>query len=477
MLDRLRAYPMVVLLVPVVLFLLICDYWSWPVNLLWNTECATIDSLRTYAFVIQSTPRETERCWRYEARVMAKSERDKGGILNGKVFLYIPQTTSLMMQGDTLIARTRIHRGDSIGNFDYGMYLRRQGVIGWTYVKTAGAEWRKANKHHTPLRTRLYERLQAAGLSDDELATMGALTLGYKEDMDFALKRRFQASGAAHVLAVSGLHTGVIYALVLWLFTLGGRVKPRYENRIGRSVFGYTIIIVMWGYAWLTGMTPSVVRAVLMVTIFEFGRMLYRQSFSINTIAAAAVLILLARPLELWNVGFQLSFAATTAIVIMARDLEKFTHLQKLKHSTLGRIADWFIGIVIVSIAAQLGTLPITMYSFSQISNYFLLTNLLIMPIVMLLVPCGLATMALGGTLLGKGIGYVTYGLAWLMNHAVGWIESLPGSVTHVHCSLSMTVLLYAAMVMAWFTLHKSLWWLVGVIPTIVTFCVLFANA
>ena len=142
----------------------------------------------------------------------------------------------------------------------------------------------------------LYGRLAAAGLEGDELATVGALTLGYKEELDKDLRRHFQASGAAHVLAVSGLHTGIIYGLLIALLTLGGHFKPMHENRLGRCAISLIIIGAMWGYAWLTGMTPSVVRAVLMVTIFEVGHMAYKRSFSINTIAAAAVLILLVKP-------------------------------------------------------------------------------------------------------------------------------------------------------------------------------------
>jgi competence protein ComEC len=471
--ERLRAYPMVVLLVPVVLFLLICNYWSWPVNLLRDTECATLDSLCSYAFVVQTEPRDTKKCWRYEAEiVMANRETATGRAL---IYVLRDSTKAAPQTGDTLVAQTRLHRGDSIDNFDYGLYLRRQGIIGTAFVSRY-AILRNQNPAPQPsLQKRLYRRLAAAGLSKDELATTAALTLGYKEDLDPTLRQHFQASGAAHVLAVSGLHTGIIYGLLLWLLTLGGRRKPLYEDRIRRTLLSVVLIGTLWGYAWLTGMTPSVVRCVVMLTIVEIGRILYREAFSVNTIAAAAVLILLARPLDLWNVGFLLSFAATTAIVILARDVERFVHLQKAFENKGLRIVDWTIGTIIISLAAQLGTLPIGMCVFGQVSNYFLLTNLIVLPLATLLVPCGLATIALGGTLVGKSIGYITYGLAWLMNHSVGWIESLPGSVTHVECSLTMVVLLYSALITGWLTIHKSLWWLIGVVGSVTTFCILFA--
>ena len=213
------------------------------------------------------------------------------------------------------------------------------------------------------LQERLYGRLEEAGLEGDELATVGALTLGYKEELSKELRQHFQVSGAAHVLAVSGLHTGILYGVIVWLLTLGGRLRPMHENRIGRWALSLVVIAAMWGYAWLTGMTPSVVRAVVMVTIFEVGRMSYQRAFSLNTIAAAAFFILVARPTDLWSVSFQLSFAATAAIVLIAnktiyRDIE----LSRYRNTILGQIGSFFGGIIVVSLAAQIGTLPITIH-------------------------------------------------------------------------------------------------------------------
>ena len=301
-----------------------------------------------------------------------------------------------------------------------------------------------SQKAPNAMQERLYGRLAAAGLTGDELATVGALTLGYKQGLDKELRRHFQASGAAHVLAVSGLHTGIIYGVLLWLLTLGGRVKPQYENRAGRWTVSLIILAAMWCYAWLTGMTPSVVRAVVMVSIFEIGRMAYRPAFSINTIAGAAVLILIARPTDLWSVSFQLSFTATAAIVLFARACEKRLHRLDRRNNVYGKAAAWIAGTVIISLAAQLGTIPLTMYYFGQISNYFLLTNLIVLPLATFLVPCGLISIALGGSCLGLLVGKVTWALAWTMNHAVQWIEHLPGSTTHVSLSLPMVLLYYA---------------------------------
>jgi len=421
---------MLVLLLPLVVAIFVCERAGW----LYPPETVAYDSLYVHTFILTSDAKPTAKCERFEAQTYG-----------GKVYLYVRRDSArtLPQQGDTLIAATRIRRADSIGDFDYRRYLLRQGIVGTAYVRDYSLQL-SAFSHQPSLQKRLYSRLAAAGLSGDELATTGALTLGYKEDLDKELKRRFQASGAAHVLAVSGLHTGIIYALLLGLLTLGGRRKPLYENRLGRCTLSLIIIAVMWFYAWLTGMTPSVVRAVLMVTIFEVGRMYYRQAISLNTIAAAAVLILLVRPLDLWSVSFQLSFTATAAIVLMANEMGKIVHYDHLKRLQGGKILNWVVGVLIVSIAAQLGTLPLTMHYFGQISNYFLLTNLIVLPLASILVPCGLITIALGGTSLGLIAGKITYGLAWLMNHSVAWLEALPGSTTQVSIGTTMVAIYYA---------------------------------
>ena len=434
---------MIVLLLPLVAAILLFDHFRpfVPQTEETGTE-AQREEVKTYGFVIESAPKPTAKCERFETKVIGMKELGMSelgiselgiselgiselGIRGLEVYLYLlrDSTRALPSWGDTVVAKTQIEWSRRTGR----AFAARYNLL-------------PAKEHTEPLQVRLYRRLAAAGLSGDELATTGALTLGYKDDIDPEIRRHFQASGAAHVLAVSGLHTGILYGLVLWLLTLGGRFKPLYENRLGRCIISGVVIAVMWGYAWLTGMTPSVVRAVTMVTIFEVGRMLYRPAFSLNTIAAAAVLILAARPTDLWSVSFQLSFAATAAIVVMAKNL---TPTLPSKEGIFKQIGLYFLGIIIVSLAAQIGTLPITMFYFGQISCYFLLTNLIVLPLATVLVPCGLATIVLGCSWLGTMMGKMTYGLAWAMNHSTGWIEHLPGSTVSVHIGLGMVVAYY----------------------------------
>ena len=414
MTNRLKSYPMIVLLLPVVAAILLIDYFV-PKEVKPEGE-------QTFGFIISGAPKPTAKCERFETQLLSGE----------KVFLYLlrDSTKTLPTFGDTVVTKTTIEWYRNSGRAFASRYL----IL-------------PAKKHKIPLRIRLYNRLSEAGLEGNELATIGALTLGYKEDLDPEVKRHFQASGAAHVLAVSGLHTGIIYALLLGLLTLFGHVRPMHENWIGRCSISLVIIAIMWGYAWLTGMTPSVVRAVVMVSLVEIGRMAYRNSLSINTIAAAAVLILLVRPSDLWSVSFQLSFAATFAIVFLAQKAERLLHRKEGKRTWYQRLLAWIIGTVIISLAAQLGTLPITMYYFGQISTYFLLTNLIVLPLATLLVPCGLISIALGGSWCGVLFSKITFALSWAMNHSVGWIEHLPGSTVQVHIGLGMVAIYYGLLI------------------------------
>ena len=186
------------------------------------------------------------------------------------------------------------------------------------------------------------------------------------------------------------------------------------------------------------------------------GRMFYRQSLSINTVSAAAVLILLFHPSDLWSVSFQLSFAATFVIIVLARYMER--HIRReWKDTDQHPVLRWIIGTVIVSLAAQLGTLGISMYYFHQVSCYFLLTNLIVLPIAAILVPCGLGCVALGGSPIGIVLVYPTAFLAKAMNRSVAWIESLPGSTVEAKVSLPMVGVYYVLLAcFLYFLIHKG---------------------
>ena len=478
---------MVVLLVPLVAVILSCYFLHFPIDLLRPTEVDYIDSLSVYKVVLTDYPSPRQKSVHYTAEVLIRID-SCAHTERGTIYLYL-QNDSTMANfgaavwptiGDTLLVRTRVRRGGLLGDFDYGRYLRLQGVVGQAYCRSG--QWRLvAHEAKTPWfapkrwQHRLYEQYRAWGIQGAELGTLSAITLGYKEDLDPDVLRSFQKSGAAHVLAVSGLHTGIIYAVLCWLLSAGGWLKPRYRQRVWRCVFSVLIIVALWGYALLTGMTPSVVRSVVMLTLFEVGSVLLRETISMNLLAATAFWVLVVRPTDLFSVSFQLSFAAVASILLFYPSFSRLFPVAWIRNKWIRRVANYVAGILAVSLAAQLGTMPLTMYYFGQCSNYFLLTNLLVIPLAWLVVVGAVVLLITGHIpMVGVGVARVVSGLTWLLNHSVGWVESLPGSVSVLRISMPMVWLLYGAILTGYGAVRHSLWWLFATAGCLIGFCYLY---
>lgn len=457
----LRTHPMIVLLIPLAVSIGLFDYFlpsSMPSSLMY-------DSIAVYEVVLTDYPVARKNSWRCEA---------------GNVYIYLQADSANLPQlGDTLWVRTYWQRPGMLGDFDYGKYLQRQGIYAIGFVHTG--DWKIVGAGHIPwynpryLQHLLVERFRTLGISGDELATLSALSLGYRENLDDDLKRSFSKAGAMHVLAVSGLHTGVLWVVLTALLTFFGLRKPLYEERCKRILLASTITAMMWCYAALTGWSPSVVRSVIMISVVEVGVMLYERGNTLNTIAAAAVLILLWHPSDLFSVGFQLSFAAVTAIVLFNPILEEFLP------PTRNKVLNFFEQLIITSLSAQLGTLPLTLHYFSQTSNYFLITNILVLPLATAVMVGALAVLTIGWiTPIGTCLSFLLKWLVWLMNTSVAWVEHLPGSTAFMHCSWLMTLLLYGAIVCGALSLSmhntkRAISCYVGTAMCLIVFCLLYS--
>lgn len=473
---------MVVVLFPLIIGIITCYYTGIPVDLLRPTDVPYTDTIHTFVVSIEDYPVARKKTIRYTASVLARIDSASVIPCSGQVYLYLQpdSTRDMPTYGDTLLVRTHIRRGGMLGDFDYGKYLRLQGIAGQGMVWRN--KWQKTGSGpFVPRYSAVYiqhtlvERYRQAGIEGDELGVLTAMTLGYREDIDREIRSSFQRSGAAHILAVSGLHTGILYSIILGLLTLGGYAKPLYVQRTRRRIQSIIIIAVLWGYAYLTGLTPSVVRSVVMISIMEAGRMVYRQSLSLNSVAAAAFLILAIRPTDLFSVSFQLSFAAVTAILVIEPGLSKVVPIYQIRPVGLRKVADYIVKLLSVSLAAQIGTLPLTLYYFGQCSNYFMLTNLIVIPLAWLIVVFGII---LSGTcsipIIGNIVAWLSRHLVRLLNDSVGWIESLPGSVTAMRITLPMAGLLYAAILCSILALRRNLWWMVGTAGSLALFCYLY---
>ena len=293
-------------------------------------------------------------------------------------------------------------------------------------------------------RSALVERYRAVGIGEEQLPLLAALTLGYKEDLSRDTRRAFQRSGAAHILAVSGLHTGLVAGMVMTLLTLGGRYKPLYHEQGKRIRNSLVLALSIWLYVALTGFTPSVVRSAIMVSTGALAYSCYRQPIGINTLLLSAILILLFRPSDLYSISFQLSFAAVAGILLFEPALRRLFPLP-LRSSRFGfRVAEYIRGLLTVSVAAQVFTLPLTLYYFSQTSNLFFVTNLLVIPLAFLLMVSALLLLTAGWFPIAEQLFiFTTERLADTMNRSVQWVEHLPHSVTVAAMPPSAMIAMY----------------------------------
>ena len=457
----LAGHTWLMVLVPLVGIILLSGYWGKPLNLLKDTEVDYLDTTTLFGIHIQSEGQERAKTIRYEA-----------SLEDGKKILLYLQKDSLPMphEGDILLVETSIHRGDTLGDFDYGMYLRRQGIVGTAWAHRGN--WQIVG--HQPIKgikamaqqcqQFLHKQYQKMGVDGKELGIMSALTLGYREELDQDVQQSFSASGAMHVLAVSGLHTGIVWGILMWVLTLGGWCKPMYEEKGKRWLLGVVILVLLWIYAFVTGLSPSVMRSALMLSFWELTYLMQRHTSRWNPILAAAVIILLINPLALWSVSFQLSFAAVMGIMLIASWMQQHIRLRS-------SWSKYFGGLLIVSIGAQLATMPLTLYYFGQTSNYFALTNLIVIPLAYIVLLLGLSTLAFSWCIVGEWLGIAAKWSTWLMRQAVERIEALPYSTTQMEISGISAVCMYLGLVCGIMMMRGDKvkwWWLLGAIGAMV---------
>lgn len=258
-------------------------------------------------------------------------------------------------------------------------------------------------------REKLLERYRQQGLEDDAYALMAAMTLGDKTAIDKDLRQTYNISGAAHVLALSGLHMGIIYA-ALTLLTFGRR---------RRIVTQALIVIALWAFVFLVGMPASAVRAAAMLSLYALLTLGYREKASINALAFTALVMLSISPYTLFDVGFQMSFLAVLSILVWTPVLNDWVSPTLQRRWPPLR---WAWGLTAVTLAAQLGVVPLIAYYFGRISTYFLLSSFVAIPAVTVIVWLALATLLIPG--LTPVLTAVTNGL----NACLDAISRLPGA-------------------------------------------------
>ncbi|HHH50696.1 MAG TPA: ComEC family competence protein, partial [Saprospiraceae bacterium] len=271
-----------------------------------------------------------------------------------------------------------------------------------------------------------------------EYAVGAALILGYKNDLSDEMKTAYSHTGASHILAVSGMHVGLFAALIGFLLSWMkwfGRGWNRIKNLI--------LIFCLFVFALLTGASPPVVRAVFMFSLVLIGLSLGRSPNIYNTIAASAFCLLCYNPFYLMSLSFQLSFFAVIGIVYFYPKIYKRWYIPN-------RFFDFFWKLTAIALAAQIATLPLTIFYFHQFPIYFLLSGWIVVPLSPLILGLGIALFAFHSfPVLAGIIGKILYGCIWLMNALIFLIQEIPqGLIEGLWISLLTVILLYSFIVM-----------------------------
>jgi competence protein ComEC len=381
----------------------------------------------SYVATLTRFAEEKERSWKVEAHVN-KIRSQQWENVHGKVILYFSKQDfkSPPKYGDVFLISGCPKVVDGPGNpgeFDYKRYLALRNIYHQHFVRAQKARLigfgPNSSIVHYANRTRLWanETLKKYIPGTREQAVASALVLGVTDGLDNELLKAYAGTGAMHVLAVSGLHITIIYMIIAWI------LKPLSRFRSGPWIIALTSMIILWGYAFITGLSPSVLRAVTMFSFLALAKPTQQSTNMYNTLAASAFCILMFDPFLIMSVGFQLSYMAVIGIVYLHPKLYPMWEPEAWLLDEIWKITS-------VSIAAQIATLPLGLYYFHQFPNYFLISNLLVIPgsfVVLIGGLCILASSAI--PMAATAAAFITVWMIKLINLIVFTVESFPFSL------------------------------------------------
>lgn len=394
---------------------------------------------------VDASPRERSGSWQFPAEILSgpyaghsiqvtlaanekkQAVKEEKQAVDGKEQAVDGQ--SVPRPGDHIYINARVgevHTAGNPGAFDYARFLRRQGISGRAYV--AGNRWkvRAMADAEVSLRLRMARYRQSLSaqyfshLGSEEAAIAAAMSLGDKRSLDAAQRQSFSATGVSHVLALSGLHLGILFSLYSLLFV------NRLPSRRGRVFASLVGVALLWGVALLVGFPLSLVRATVMFTLWQLSVVLYGERSSLNNLALAALLILLFSPASLFDIGFQLSFTSVFFILLLT------PHIPRPRWLRRSRLLALVYGWLTVSIVAQIGTGPLVAYYFHTIPLVGLLGNLLAIPLAYVILGLALVFFLIPGfqgltaTLLGWCIRCLTGAVGWMSAWPYSHIKAYP---------------------------------------------------
>ena len=343
-------------------------------------------------------------------------------LCSGKILIQIPksQESHEMQIGSNVQITGKIITNKKSLNpnqFDYGKYLNNKSIFAQIYANNYTINIsNKIDKnvwyYSDCLRNKIIANLEKNNFSNGDLQVVSALILGQQQDISKEILKDYQYAGAIHILSVSGLHVGFILLFITFL------LKPLPKNKLGNTARLLIIIFSLWGFAILAGLSPSVVRSVTMFSFVAVGMFLKRSTNIFHTLLVSMFLILFFQPSFLFDVGFQLSYISLFFIVWLQPLLSNIW-------TPKNKIVIYFWDILTVSFAAQIGAFPLSIYYFHQFPGLFFITNLVIIPFLIVIMGLGVLAMAMAAfdfvpMITMKSLEFSIY----FLNKIINWVAS-----------------------------------------------------
>ena len=410
-------------------------------------------------FLVEIIDEPAEKPRSVLCRVKLEKRFDSIGYANasGKAMIYLQKDSAALdlKWGDKLLIHTTFAPPQNAGNpyeFDYQGYLQRQGFGASSYIPADN--WQKVGSssgfslirfaHHC--RAYLLDIFQKYGIKENEYAVLAGVTLGYTADISQEIINDFIASGAMHILSVSGQHVAILFVALAFVLALLDKITLSKKPKL------LIIILLLWSYAIVTGLSSPTIRSTIMFSFVLAGQMFDRKVSIYNSIFASAFLLLVYNPFDLFNLSFQLTYTALLGIIFFQPLLKKqLIFKEKWKN--------WTWDMFTVSVAAQIGILPLQLFYFNQFSNYFIFANYAVIPIATFMIYFTVALLVLSPiSLLAQPVAWCLNWLTWTLNFSVKFFHDLPASMTeNIRFGFEQTALLVAAIfALGYFVYNKK---------------------
>lgn len=389
-----------------------------------------INADKLYIARVREEVTEKTNVCKTELEMMAA--RDSLGNLrpiSGLAIAYLEKDSShhALKYGDVIAFEADVETVQPPANpeqFDYQRYLLRKGVTHQVYLAKDSYILLNINKKNPlfslsyGLRDFLLETMGKLGIEGDEYAVAAAVLLGYDDELPPELRQNYVTAGSMHVLCVSGLHVGIIFLVFSTMLSFFDK-----RGAVFKILKFCILLLIMWTYAFVAGLAPSILRATIMISFIVIGKIIKRNGVIVNSIAASAFVILAIEPEDLFNIGFQLSYAAVIGIVVLQRPIYNVFYIKN-------KILDKIWELTSVTLAAQFATVPFTIFYFNQFPLYFWLSNLFMTPLSTVVIIGGMIMLLVSFIpYLNLATAWCVKKMIWVMNLGVSMVEELPFSM------------------------------------------------